>query len=192
MMKTLTASGAPIALTALSLLTGCLSQNPPLPTRYFEPERSRGERDATWPGRPVQAIHASAPSHLRDRMAWRISAVEMAFDDTHRWVAEPAAMVEDALRAELHERGGFSPAATTKDNVLEVIVDSFEGRLNEPRIARIELQARFHTENRQSTLLRRFHAEAPLADTGPEALARGIGIALREAAGDILDWVSEL
>ena len=190
LMKNQTVPRVLLALVASSLQAGCLSKNPMPPTRYFEPVSVASANSAAWNGAPIRQITASAPAHLRDRMAWRVSAVEMAFDESNLWVANPAAMVEQALRSAVQERGGLSP--NERGSVLEVTVEAFEGQLDSPRTARIDLHVSCYADDSNTVELRSFRAEADLSGKGPEDLARGIGIALERAAGDVLDWVAGL
>ena len=91
--------------------TSCLSQGEVDMPRYFHPRAGVAEQAASLTVRRV-----TAAGYLSERMMWRLSNVEVAYDDLNRWAAPPATLIEEALR-------GTAPGGAAVD----VHVTAFEG-----------------------------------------------------------------
>ena len=183
----MTARSSPVLLVAASFLAGCLSQNAPTPTRYFVPE---GPPPAD---RAAEAqLHlgqVTSPPYLRRPMAWRRSAVELAFDDEAHWASEPRLLVEDALRTALFDGGGFAPTQDLAGPSVAVHLGAFEGSF-EPLEACVVLQLHFAPARGHSIESHRIRVRRPLERADAEALARGVGEALVEASTQARDWLA--
>jgi cholesterol transport system auxiliary component len=103
---------ASLFLTVL-LLPGCafFGKSEPLSLRYYDPESEVKEVATTPPalGKPSLRLgHVVGGSHLRERIAYHVSARELGFYDDRRWTERP----EDYLRRAL-ARGLFEERAIT-------------------------------------------------------------------------------
>lgn len=166
--------------------SGCLSSNPPVPVRHFAPpvptpERGAGEVALTEP-------RVTGPAFLDERMVWRRSDVEVAVDDVHRWTARPADLVQEALRATLFDAGRFRPTTDRAAAWLEARLLAFEGGLGGASRARVALAVRLGRPDGGPVTARIFEADAPLAGTTPEELARAMGKAMRALLDDVAEW----
>ncbi len=174
-----------VLLAALS--TGCLSKNPPLTVRYFEPPRPSIEANSAAGTDLVLVNVGSSKLAQESRMIWRLSPVELAFDDASRWVVQPKVFARRSLEAALL-RSGTLDQDTTGPARLNVELTTFEGARSQAQ-AHVELTARLQPDG-APTLTQRFSASVPLAAVEADALAAGLGTALDDAASSVAAWVS--
>lgn len=177
---------------ALCGLPGCLLSRGEAPeVRFYEPPplvlAEQRELDESLP--PLQLARVSAAAAVGRPMTWRRSEVELVFDEAHRWVSDPAAMVEDALRARLFVHGPYRALEGRGAARLEVRVARLEGMLGGSPGARIELLAALALPDAPATRTRRFEAEVALREASPAALAIGIGVALDAVTAEVREWV---
>ena len=178
----------PLALVVpLAVLPACITSEPPVPVRYFDP-RSPAAARATPPATPIRLRlrAATASRHLDDRMTWRVSPVEVAPDEVHRWIAPPDVLVGDALRDGLLGRGLVVTNDATA--VLGSHVAAFEVvRSDAGSEAVVTLELDCDTgEGALST--ERVTARESLGDASPESVAIGMRDALARAVADAVGW----
>lgn len=177
-------------LAAAVLAAGCFSSpGPPPPVRYFEPARA----EAAPAGRTAEPLRLSvgARAEVRELMVWRLSEVEVAFDEENRWAASPAGFAEEALVDALFVRGAFHPQDGGRAHGLDVEVQTFEGALSDRPAARVVLVARFAPRSGEPAV-GRFEATVPVAARKAPELAQGMGAALARATGELVGWVDGL
>lgn len=160
-------------------LQGCLSSNPPLPLRYFEPAVEAIE-PVERPELVVDRIVA-AP-YLDQRMVWRLSDVELAYDERNRWVASPSDLVGAAAQRAIH-------GSETGASRLRIEVTAFEG-IEETGEAYVELLCTSSSARDRTAQHRRFSARAPLDGDRPDDLARAMGKALSSTMRDAARWAT--
>lgn len=167
----------------LLLLSGCLSQTRPPTVRYFRPLPfpPAGTDAGAAVGR-LRVERVTAAPWLDDRMLLRVSDVEYVFDETGRWVDTPAELVADALAASLTASSGATVDAMTRQSGLAVHVTAFEEAWTPAPQALVELQV-----IPRGAPGFRVRATSPMDGEGPEALARAMGSALRQAVDRVLE-----
>jgi cholesterol transport system auxiliary component len=130
-------------------------------------------------------------AHIEERIAYRLSASELAYYDDRRWTEPPEQFVRRALERELFERRAFRRVVAGAAPTLDVEVLSFEElRQGAPR-ARLTLLISLRDE-RHALLERTLTVETPIRagdDTGP-ALAGAMAVALESATEQIAAAVS--
>ncbi|MBK8979119.1 MAG: membrane integrity-associated transporter subunit PqiC [Planctomycetes bacterium] len=168
----------PLALAA-TLLAGCLSSNPPVEPRFFEPPAPAGPLPEL---AGFELGRVTCAPHLDARMTWRLSPVEVAFDERNRWIAPPDVLVGAALAARRPAAG--APAAR-----LDVHVTAFEAVRGQDLRARVALRATVTPliEAGPDRVAARCEAtaERELASDAPAELATGLGAALDAALREL-------
>ena len=189
---------AGLILTGAS--AGCLSQkNAPVPVRHFEPSSPRAStaaiHDVAVDERALRMTlgRVVGPTHLEEAMSWRLSEIEVAFDDHHHWVAVPPRLVDDALESALFVQGPFREVEDRDAARLDVQLVAFEGVRVAPMRARVAVVAALRPpptiDGGSAKLTRRFEAEETLAASTPEALAEGMGAALASLLAELVAWL---
>jgi hypothetical protein len=170
--------GRAVVLVCSLVLPACLSSAPPAPpVRWFDPLDSSptdtGEAALAAPG----DIVVGAAFDVRQEFALRVGPHEFAYDDDHRWAADPCELVRRALL----RRSGRQPAAGVAaegSEVMEVVVEAFEIDLRGAPAARVQLR-----------VVRPEHAfvgtTAPAASRAPADLAAAMAVALADAADQV-------
>jgi len=172
---------------SLATQTGCLSKSVPEPTRYYRPAleeaatagpaRAKGARAPT----PLRLRRVSAATHLRDRIAVRVSDVEVGFNDLERWTETPAVFVERALSAELFERRPLARTESGASARLDVEVRAFEeSRAEGAPAALVSIWISLADPRDAALLERTFTARRAMDGRGADALARAATLALTE------------
>src|SRR5215831_17530015 len=97
-------------LAILVLIAGCVFRD--AAPRYFRPAAtmiSSAEADAppASVGVPVRLRRVYGTPFLRERIVWRVSAVEYGFYEERRWSEPPESYVERALEAALRRTPGI-------------------------------------------------------------------------------------
>jgi ABC-type uncharacterized transport system auxiliary subunit len=165
---------------------GCLAPGAPERIRYFRPEIPAGP--STAPAAPAAATArpvalrlalVRSATHVKDRIVWRTSDVELGFYDTRRWVEPPAAFVERALARELFEVRPLVRALGSAPS-LDIEVSQFDEVLS-PHEALVALEVLLVDEKGQALLGRRIAAARPVSGDDPAAFARAMGQALDDA-----------
>ncbi len=172
----------PLAAAVLLVgLTACLSSNPPIEVRYFEPRLD----DTVTPFVRSDLVldRVTAAPHLDQRMVWRVSAVEIAYDERNRWISSPAELVEAALRSSIHTPENGSSR-------LRVEVVAFEG-LQASSEAVIELRCSATSDRDKPPAWNTISARVPLTSDRPEDLAAALGTALAHSVRAVRNWEPE-
>ncbi len=89
-----------VAAAVTPLMMGCLSSNPPIDVRVFDPGPRAREllHDFDPPAEAISVKVLGGPG-LRREMLWRVSDVEVAYDALHQWSVEPAVLVRATLES---------------------------------------------------------------------------------------------
>jgi len=181
------------ALALSAWLSSCAltSKGEALSARYFSPTLEA----------PAAAGAASTPLELRlgrvepaayieERIAYRVSATELAYYEDRRWTEPPEQFVRRALESELFERRGFRRVVSGVAPTLDVEVLSFEEvRPGAPR-ARLSLLITLR-DDRRALFERTISVDTPLgagSDPGPalaEAMAAALGDVTRRVAEQV-------
>ena len=177
------------SLFAIAFVFGaCLSPNSPAPRRFFQPELPAPVPHTSSPAR-IGFLRYTAAPYLGPNFVWRLSRVELAIDDDHRWIAEPALLVESAVDRLLLGTGRIVEVPESRDlPYVRIHVDAFEGHLDGRPAALVRLLA----ESEGPTTTRVIEASVEIAQRSPEALASGIGAALTEALDELGTWLEGL
>lgn len=178
-----------LALAASALLTGCLSPGPPLEVRSFEPAAEARLEPTGTPHRLLLGS-VTARAHLDVPMAWRVSGVELKFEQGERWSAPPARLVEDRLRALLYGDGAFVPSPGKTSRRLELVLERFEGRAGDLPRAEVALRASLMDAD-QAVEIQRFEASEALEGSRGVDLAHGLGSALDRCVLQLAAWLRE-
>ena len=120
-------------LLLVFVVSGCLSQTPPVAIRFFHPQppqRPTTEPEDATPklGVPLHMGRVTAAVHLRERMVWRVSDVEIGLDERNRWASQPEALVAAVLKSALYQSQRFVPLPTGNPSI-EAHLEAFEARL---------------------------------------------------------------
>lgn len=168
----------------LILLGACAltSKSKPLDIEYFAPPiANRSDptpsSDAAR-GVKIRLRRVESGSHLRSRIAYRTSEVQLNFYDARRWTEPPDVYVRRALEQALYERGVLVTGGVAVD--LEVEVVAFE-QLEAERAGRVAL--RYRLVDRREVI-----AEDEVDVSRP---ASGDFTSLVAAIGDALDAACE-
>ena len=180
-----------ILTLSLCALAGCLSQRSPATVRWFVPEVPEFEVGGSGADRIVLLQPVQASSHIGRPMVWRLSGVEILFDELSQWGAEPEALVEEALSEALFVQGPFRSSGLGQTGTvgLNVELQAFEGVLEGELRAHAELVARLRIQGVEET--RRFTASARMENRDAESLAEAMGDVLHELARDVRSFVGE-
>jgi cholesterol transport system auxiliary component len=174
------------------------SKGTALSPRYFSPEL--GAPPATFPAPAGESLAlrlgtVEAASHLEERMAYRIHASELGYEEERRWTERPEEYLRRALEEELFERRHLRRIVSGAGPTLDVELFAFEElRGPTPRV-RLALRFTLH-DARQSSLERSLTVERPLAPPSRDTLhaqlvASALGAALMSAVAEVADEVSQ-
>ena len=172
------------------VLTSCLSQNPPPEIRYFHPALPEIEESPA-DLRPLSLGRITSAAHLHEEMVWRISEVELGFDDLNRWVEDPAELLREVLELVLYEEAGFRYETAAAQLITEFHLRRFEERVgDEPEVC-VQLLMTARGPG-LAPRRREIHVHAPMTGSGPEAVAEAMGTALYRAARVVADQLAGL
>jgi cholesterol transport system auxiliary component len=174
-------------------LSGCAltSKGEVLSPRYFSPtlEAPTAPSAASTP-LELRLGRIEPAAHLEERIAYRVSATELAYYEDRRWTEPPEQFVRRALESELFERRAFRRVVSGVAPTLDVELLSFEEmRVGAPR-ARLSVLITLR-DDRRALLERTISVDAPLgagSDPGPalaEAMAAALGDATRRVAEQV-------
>ncbi|MCC7397740.1 MAG: membrane integrity-associated transporter subunit PqiC [Planctomycetes bacterium] len=156
-------------------LAACLSSAPPAPpVRFFDC------RPAVVTAVSASVVRVEAPAYLGSEIAVRIATRELTFDGDHRWLEEPAQVLNAALRA--------TGAAGGQEQLL-VRIDRFEFDLTGPPLARVRLVLQttcspMSTPTPTPTVV---EVTWSAADRSPAALAAAMAEAVARAAARVAE-----
>jgi len=168
-----------------------------LSPRYFSPELGAAPASASTPGDEPRALRlgtVEAASHLEERMAYRVHATELAYEEERRWTERPDEYLRRALEQELFEHRRLRRIVSGPGTTLDVELVAFEElRGPTPRV-RLALRFTLH-DARQASLERSLLIERPLGPSSPatvhaELVATALGGALTSAVAEVADEVS--
>ncbi len=177
-----------LALAFALFLFACLAPRPPAEPRYFSPGGTSASVETpareTRTGTELRLRRVVASDHLRLRMVWR-RGVEVGFHDLLRWTQPPASYAEARLARELFELRDLRRATRPDAASLAVTLVAFEEVLEPDHEAVVVLDVILVDRAQVSLLDRTFTARRPLSSGDPEEVARALGEALSDAAGEV-------
>ncbi len=172
------------------VLGSCLSQNPPPVIHYFHPALPAATQgDSTQVPQPLNLGRISAAAYLHEEMVWRISEVELGFDDLNRWVEDPALLLKEALEQVLYQESGFHYSTAVNALSAEFHLRRFEERPVPDGEVCVQL---FLTVQRYAETTRNrdeVHVHVPMEGDGPDAAAMAMGSALHQAAQEVAGYL---
>jgi cholesterol transport system auxiliary component len=185
----------------LLLLAGCsvLAKSKPLDVRYFSPEIEpatalvayRGDQPDTGAARArVRLGRITASAHLRERIAYRETAVQLHLYDARWWTEDPDAYVRRSLARALDEHPALEQAIGGPVPTLDVEVLAFEelragGR---PAAARVRLSYRLR-DDRAVLASGTVTVDQPVRSGDFESVVATIAVAMDDATKRIADVV---
>lgn len=181
------------------LLTGCafFGKSEPLEPRYYDPESSPREAKSVPPALGTPALrlgHVVGGSHLRERIAYRVSERELGFYDERRWTERPENYLRRALASGLFEQRGINSLVTGVGPSLDVELIDFS-ELREPKHA-VRVRARaVLVDQRTVRFEQTFTVEQPVSGDADDfsRVAEAMSVALERTVDAIGDRVlSEL
>ena len=184
---------SPLLLLLLSVglacTLGCLSSRPALTPRYFvAPTATTAATSIEATAPEFRLGRVTAAPHLRERLAWRLSDVELAFDEESRWAVPPEEMLREAIERASSRSGRLRESKERGIPQLDVSLENFEGR-TENRDALISIRLTWRDGAARSIASRVVRRESPLEEISAESLARALGHALEATAGEVIEWV---
>lgn len=156
--------------------------------RYFEPPPRKSVTKTVAADAPrVRVGQVLAAPHLGSRMAWRISDVEVAYEDLNVWASPPSVMTQVAIQRVLFIERGFRQSGGAESAILSIEVTAFEG-IQATREAHVELLVAVR-DRTGDIHTQRFGAKHPAGGDDPADLATASGVALDEAIGRLARWL---
>jgi ABC-type uncharacterized transport system auxiliary subunit len=182
-------------LAVLMVLGGCLFRNaqPPL---FFKPGSAM--LDAVVPdesdppargGFAIRLRRVQSESFLRERVVWRVSAVEYGFYEQRRWIDLPAHYVERALKTRLRETPGLRLTDDPRAAGLHVDVLAFDEVLKPAHEANVALAVELDDAAHGRLLTRTFNVRIGIENDEPASMAKAMGQALDDAVAQVADAV---
>lgn len=183
-----------LALALSAVATSCLSPRDTPTVRTFLPARAVSLREVESGTRLfLREPEVIAASHLRSPLLWRLSRVEIFYDEANLWAQQPEEIVREALAEMLFGSGPFLMLPARNAPRLEIRVEEFEGLLYEGERARVRITATLLEDSGDVPKRRSFEAERPTGERSSAALARSLGEGLTDVLEEVRDWlISEL
>jgi cholesterol transport system auxiliary component len=181
----------------VGLLSGCafFGKSEPLAPRYYDPEGPAKEVATTPPalGKPSLRLgHVVGGSHLRERIAYRVSEREVGFYDERRWTERPEDYLRRALARGLFEERAITSLVTGVGPSLDVELLDFSELLAPRHAVRVRARAVL-VDQRTVRFERTFNVEEPVAggkDQDFTAVADAMARALTRTVDEIGDRVA--
>ncbi len=195
-------SGLAKVTLAVLALSGCAltSKADPMEVRTFSPEMPRPASmprpaAASSPGAPdrpgVQVGVVSAASHLRKKIVYRASSVEVGEYDDLRWAELPETYVRRGVERALFGDAGLPETFTIETPVLDLEVLAFEEVRDGPRrAARVTVSWELHDEA-HALATRTVTIEERAKTAAPQDVARAMGVALARCTSEVAKGVTE-
>lgn len=165
--------------------------------RYFsvDPAAVQGKADAPAPataGSELRIGRVSASGHLRNRLAYRTSAVEIGVYDDLRWTERPEEYLRRAVAHALFDERGLTQIVAGLAPTLDVELLAFEEvRKGEKRMARVSMHFALHDE-RTVLAADTVTIEIPArGDQSTEDVVASISDALDAATAKVADDVTQ-
>jgi len=179
------------------LLTGCafFGKSEALEPRYYDPESAPREGTSSVPGLNTPSLrlgHVVGGSHLRERIAYRVSERELGFYDERRWTERPENYLRRALAGGLFEQRGINSLVTGVGPSLDVELIDFS-ELREPKHA-VRVRARaVLVDQRTVRFEHTFTVEQPVTGDADDfsRVADAMSVALERTVDQIGDRVVE-
>jgi len=187
------------ALGSLSLggLSGCalLSKSAPITPRYFTPDLSPGAEEgisADQSGQKLRMGSIKAGPHLRERMAYRTSAQEVAYYNERRWTERPEAYLSRALSRSLFEEHGFVRSISGASHTLDAELVAFEEIKTTDHVVRVEVVINLY-DMAGGHLQRTVKSQKKVAGEKdePEAVVTALSAALHAVVSEIAKIATE-
>ncbi|MBY0275327.1 PqiC family protein [Candidatus Binatia bacterium] len=179
-------------------LAGCVFRDAASP-RFYRPAASTLDGDAgadppatasTSAATAVRLEAVSGTPFLRERIAWRSSAVEYGLYEQQRWSETPPRYVQRALESALRATPGLRLTDALDAPVLRVDVVAFDEVLAPEHVARVALAVTLRDRARTRLVDRTFTADTPIAGSGGSATATAMGTALDRVVADVATSVA--
>jgi len=167
-------------------LAGCAltSKSPPLDIHYYAPQTSEVVPKSEPKEIKIRLGRVFSGSHLRTRIAYRASPIEIEFYETRRWTEPPEAFVRRALERALIGRGVLVTGG--KALKLDVEVLGFE-EVRSPQVARVSLRYML-IDDRVVVASGVVEVERP-ATQGFASFVTALGAAIDEACARLVEEV---
>ena len=186
------------AIAAAALLAGCALTSRPKPVeiRYFSP----ASQPPGAAGAPARQALAGAPrlrlgrvtssAHLRSRIVYRTSKVELAAYDQRRWTDEPEVYLRRSISRALFDERPLTEAVSGPAPTLDLELLGFEEvRRGDARSGRVELHYTLHDED-DVLASGRVDVERPASTASMEDVVGAIAAALDEASSEVAGVVA--
>jgi cholesterol transport system auxiliary component len=176
------------------LLTGCafFGKVEPLAPRYYDPELDVSEGKSVAPSlvRPSLRLgHVLGGSHLRERIAYRVSEREVGFYDERRWTERPENYLRRALARSLFEQRGIASLVTGVGPSLDVELVDFSELLEPKHAVRVRARAVL-VDQRTVRFEHTFGAEEPVRG-GDDADFTNVADAMARALARTVDEIGD-
>lgn len=187
-----------IVLPLLALLAGCVFREAGEP-RFFRPASTMLDASGGAPppraGKTValRLKPVTATPFLRERIAWRSSAVEYGLYEQRRWSELPETYVQRALENALREKPDLRLSESLDVPTLHVEVVAFDEDFQPAHEAQVSLAVslRDHDRDRSRLVEQTFSATSAIASDSAADAAIAMGRALDEAVGAVADAVAQ-
>jgi ABC-type uncharacterized transport system auxiliary subunit len=184
-------------VAVLVVLGGCVFRTADAP-RFFRPssamlDPSIGEAadPPVADGVAIRLREVRSEPYLRERIVWRVSAVEYGLYEQRRWLDLPAHYVDRALAARLRETPGLRLTNALDAAALRVDVLAFDDVLAPKHEADVSLAVALEDHARGPVFRRTFDARAGVEDDDPASLAKAMGRALDDAVAEVAEAVGQ-
>ncbi len=177
-----------LCLTLALLSTGCFGGG--APPRFFDPALPPSSAAPQPVGEVVVRLRkVNATSAVKDRIQWRKSEVETGFYESERWATEPAYVLWTALRRELFEVRGLRSGGPRAPFVLDVELSAFEEVLLPEHKVRVKVTVVLATQEETALRVQTYEGLRAVESEDAEAMARAMGLALRDVIDALADGV---
>lgn len=174
-----------LRIVVLGLASCALTRkSPPLDIHYYAPQSSEVAPASEPTEIKIRLGRVFAGSHLRSRIAYRASPIEIEFYETKRWTEPPEAFVQRALERMLIARGVLVTGG--KALKLDVEVLGFE-EVRSPQVARVSLRYML-IDDRQVVSSGVVEVERP-ATQGFDSFVTALGAAIDDACERLAEKV---
>ncbi|MEW6742474.1 MAG: ABC-type transport auxiliary lipoprotein family protein [Planctomycetota bacterium] len=181
-----------VTLAGLCLQSACMWGGETEQPRYFTVEMGEVTAAAAAPAAPVdegvpalKLRRVAAASHLRERMVWRLSEVEVGFWESQRWSELPVAYLERALARELFGGGTLRRVAAGDAPALEAELLAFDEVLAPAHEVVVKVAISLVKSDESFLLERVVASRRPVAGDEPASMARAMGAALDDVVKEI-------
>jgi ABC-type uncharacterized transport system auxiliary subunit len=182
-------------VAVLAMVGGCLFRTPDRP-RFFRPGsvtlQGAVQDEADPPaagGIAIRLRGVRSEPFLRERIVWRVSAVEYGLYEQRRWIDLPAHYVDRALRTRLRSTPGLRLTNDPRAVALHIDVIAFDDVLAPAHAANVTLGVTLEDPARGRLLERTFDARVGIGDGEPASMAKAMGEALDDAVAQVADAV---